>query len=537
MLAEGFQIEVAPDDKARHAATPVLAGHLDAIDQRILDPGLTCQRLGDFHGRDILALPAEGVAHPVDEIEIAVGVLLHEVAGAEPGIAVRRHVAQDLALRGLAVGIALEPVHGIAGIVDDLADHLADLAGLGFDAEPVRSAQRLLLLKVGPHDLHLEALLQPPRNSADRARRAVPVEHRDIALGRRVPFHDLGDREALLESDPDIGAQAVAAAEPDLMALVRRARRRVQEIAAQLADIEYERGLVSRRVLPEIPGREFLADDDRAAPDERRAGREHPAIGMVHRQGVVHPVVRPDIHHRGEALRHRHQPVMVDVRGLRHPRRAARIDEQRLVLDRQVRLLGGAERRARKGLDGMVDARFGGFGLTMRPDLRLGLQPPSRGLEGGNQLARHDHMQGFNDVDAMGEARAEQIGVEQGADTAGPRHPEPEDHVFGSIRHQQRDHVALADSVGPRPPGVAVRPRIELAIGQRFAGRDQRHPVAVPFGELRHDVGKNPGWIFHDGCQPPQCAQRTCQQHPVIAQPTEQAQSRHPAFVVSSLAQ
>ena len=74
------------------------ARHAHAVDVRFGDAGKCRDRRGDFRGRDVLALPAEGVADPVDEIEKAACVPAHQIAGAKPGVARREHVAQDLLL-------------------------------------------------------------------------------------------------------------------------------------------------------------------------------------------------------------------------------------------------------------------------------------------------------------------------------------------------------------------------------------------------------------------------------------------------------
>jgi len=71
--------------------------------------------LGYLGGRDILAFPAEGIAHAVDEIEIAARVLAHQVAGAEPDIARLEDAADDLLRRCVLVGVALEAAAEICG--------------------------------------------------------------------------------------------------------------------------------------------------------------------------------------------------------------------------------------------------------------------------------------------------------------------------------------------------------------------------------------------------------------------------------------
>ena len=60
------------------------------------DPHLrkTIDDLTDLVGGHVLALPTEGVAHPIDELATGIAEgktgfdLLHEIAGVEPGIAV-----------------------------------------------------------------------------------------------------------------------------------------------------------------------------------------------------------------------------------------------------------------------------------------------------------------------------------------------------------------------------------------------------------------------------------------------------------------
>src|SRR5690348_16762567 len=110
MRAQRAEVETRRRDERRHALLPFMAGNAHAIDIRILDTGKRGDRLRDFRRRDILALPAEGVADAVDEIEIAARVLAHQVAGAEPRIALLEHVAQHLALARLLFRIAFEPV-------------------------------------------------------------------------------------------------------------------------------------------------------------------------------------------------------------------------------------------------------------------------------------------------------------------------------------------------------------------------------------------------------------------------------------------
>src|SRR5205807_2311927 len=112
-------------------------GHRNTVDHRLGDAAAGSDGFRYLGGRDILALPAEGVADAVDEIEEAAGILAHQVAGAEPRIADGEDVAQYFFRRRVGVGIALERAAVFRSAVGHLADRLADLVGGAPDAETV----------------------------------------------------------------------------------------------------------------------------------------------------------------------------------------------------------------------------------------------------------------------------------------------------------------------------------------------------------------------------------------------------------------
>src|SRR5204863_4317851 len=96
-------------DDGGHADPAVGAGDGHAVDVGLLDSGERAQRLRHFAGRDVLALPAEGVPDAIDEVEVALVVLAHEIAGANPEVPRLEHVAEGLLLGGLVARIPLEP--------------------------------------------------------------------------------------------------------------------------------------------------------------------------------------------------------------------------------------------------------------------------------------------------------------------------------------------------------------------------------------------------------------------------------------------
>src|SRR6202008_4865098 len=103
----------------------VLSRNRDAVDVRFRDARDDAERLGHFAGRDVLALPAERVADAVDEIEIAVGVAAHQVAGADPHIALREGAAQGLFLGVGFLRVAFDAAPRLAPPLPDGSPRLA----------------------------------------------------------------------------------------------------------------------------------------------------------------------------------------------------------------------------------------------------------------------------------------------------------------------------------------------------------------------------------------------------------------------------
>src|SRR5215510_4644008 len=237
MLAKCGQIEALLSRDRRHAGAAVTAGHAHTVHVGCKHAVEPADCLFHFGGRYVLAFPSERVANAVDEVEIAILVPAHQVAGAEPEVTFDERVVQDLLLGLGLCRIAFEALPGLRWILEDLADHLACFAGFALDAEALLVADRLLALDVKAHDLGREALGQEPGDAADGAFLTLEVEHGDVAFRGSVELDDLGDFEALLELVPDIGPQAVATDEAQPVRALFRMRWRIDEISAELADI------------------------------------------------------------------------------------------------------------------------------------------------------------------------------------------------------------------------------------------------------------------------------------------------------------
>src|SRR5271154_6028 len=123
---------------------------------------------GGLGGRHILALPAERVANPVDEIVEPALVAAHKIAGAKPCVAVDEHVAQDLSFCGGLVRIAFEAAGGVGSVAEYLTDGLAGFVGRTADAETFVVAYRLFLIQIELDQRHRHAMLEERRDPSDR---------------------------------------------------------------------------------------------------------------------------------------------------------------------------------------------------------------------------------------------------------------------------------------------------------------------------------------------------------------------------------
>src|SRR5665213_2008727 len=127
---EGRKIEPRRDDDGGHPRLTVGSRHLDTVYGCIADPGGGPDDAGYFGGRNVLPLPPERVANPVDEIEKPLRVAAHQIPGPVPGIPVTEYIAQDLAARGHLIGVALVAAQLPAARRLQLADGFARLIGL-----------------------------------------------------------------------------------------------------------------------------------------------------------------------------------------------------------------------------------------------------------------------------------------------------------------------------------------------------------------------------------------------------------------------
>src|SRR5262249_27669561 len=150
-------------------------------------------------------------------------------------------------------------------VAQNLANDFANLVKGAFDAKSPFIARGELPLRVKSDDLDRKAMGEPPRQPADRPLPAVQIEQRYVAFGCAIELDDLRDAKSLRKLLPHVETQAIAAGKAQAMGALVGLRWRVEQIAAQLADILKARAVPARDVAPKFVHRKPVPDHHRAA--------------------------------------------------------------------------------------------------------------------------------------------------------------------------------------------------------------------------------------------------------------------------------
>jgi len=86
--------------------------------------------------------------------------------------------------------------------------------------------------------------------------------------------------------------------------------------------------------------KKLLRQHHRAARAQHAARRDHAADGVTERQAIIETILDGCIHQAGEPATPIQDPAMADIGGLRQPRGAGRVDQQRAVIDADVTTFG-----------------------------------------------------------------------------------------------------------------------------------------------------------------------------------------------------
>src|SRR6201986_1507187 len=151
MVGEGSKVEACINHNGRHAGAAVGAGNLDTVSRSFHNARTTSHGLVHLRSRDVLSLPAKGVADPVDEMKKALLIEPHQVAGTKPGVTLGPDVTQDLPLGLRGIGLASKPPAPFI-CSSDSADRLADLAARTGDAKSIRIPDRRARFRVNRND-------------------------------------------------------------------------------------------------------------------------------------------------------------------------------------------------------------------------------------------------------------------------------------------------------------------------------------------------------------------------------------------------
>ena len=151
MSPECLEVQLIVSDEHGHAGAAVGAGNSYSIDAGLLDAGKGTDRLRHLGSGNIFTLPAKGVADTVNEIEITLLVLSHQVAGTKPGVSRLEHVAEYLVGGGFLVGVALKSTVDIRWVFEKLANRFSDFVRTTASAECLLISDGLTCLDVESH--------------------------------------------------------------------------------------------------------------------------------------------------------------------------------------------------------------------------------------------------------------------------------------------------------------------------------------------------------------------------------------------------
>src|SRR5690348_17077533 len=105
---EFTHVEIGIDHDRRHSGPAIGTGNFHTIGSCLGNAWAISNRFVYLRSRDVLALPAESIADPVDEVEESLLVKPHQIAGAKPGVALYKYVTQNFLFALRRVGVAFK---------------------------------------------------------------------------------------------------------------------------------------------------------------------------------------------------------------------------------------------------------------------------------------------------------------------------------------------------------------------------------------------------------------------------------------------
>ncbi len=331
--------------------------------------------------------------------------------------------------------------------------------------------------------------------------------------------------EAVDHLVPDVGAQAVAEGQAQLVRRLLGRHRQVGQVAAKLADVDELGAALLGDVAPEVGGRELALEHYRAAVQQRRAQAAEAAGGVVERQGDVDPVVLRGARRPGERPHVELGAHVGDAGGLGQAGGAAGEDVEGGVAGLHALAHGAVGTQVADAFHGLGQVALAGVRLGQGPLLHVVGQQFAGGLEGRPGVGVHQAVPGAGDVQAVGQGLAGKLVVDQCGGDADLGKAEPDGQVLQAVGHEQRHHVAAVDANVLGPVGVAVGHGVQLAVGQREAFKGDGAAAAPAVDGGFQVVADQVGRIGGDAADAVQGARQPAQEAPL---PFQTGRQTHP---------
>src|SRR5262245_447467 len=469
-----------------HPRAAVLVRQPYAVDGALRHARRAAQHVGNILRGDVLALPAKRVADAIDEVVVPIGVAAQQVAGPEPRVAGLEHVAQQLALGGRTVGVAVV-LHG-AGQAD-LAEQLAWLVGRAGDGAALRTARDVARRMIESHQRHL--VLEQRMGLAHRADAAVQVLERDVALRGAIHLDDARDAEALLERRPDVGPQPGACGDPQAMCAIERRGWLAEQVAAELAHVHEGDGLMPADVVEERARRELATRRERPACPERRREADEEALAMVQRQGRVERLTLFDAEHLRQAHAPHGEPEVPDDGGLRVPRRTGSIDVEEHVVAADVGDVGLGRLLGSQVVERPHAGRTGDTGGDV--DQETHLVAPRDLRQGGKGVGVADSRPGTRCLQHVSEARAADMGIDERANGSELRDRAQPDQEERAVQAEEGDRSSRTPTRPSQRGGEPIDLPIVGAVAELLRLELQGDSIGDALGLLADEATERIG--------------------------------------------
>ena len=299
--------------------------------------------------------------------------------------------------------------------------------------------------------------------------------------------------EALLERVPDLGAKAVADHHAHAVIPIARIRGLVQQVAAQLTDVDKGRGATGADVAPEAGRAELARHGERGTGGEHRTPAHRERVVVVKRQRTVEDVVGAQTHRRLPHAVAAAQPAQVCHHQSLGQAGGARGEDK---AERIARAYRGCQRRvAGAGLcagRGQAEQSRGRRPVAAPQPGRVLRWFAGAGQCGQARITDHD-ASGFDEAQAVGQHLAALVRVEQAGHGPELGHRRHTGQQRRAVVEQQAHRVAAVHALGTQHVRDAVGPGVEVAVVPALAF--EHHTVVagdaagLVFEHRRHRLG------------------------------------------------